>query len=105
MKLHLETSYSEFVNLSKWNLNFLYTPGDDDVWHKKWIENRVQWWEDQGYQKTSLDFSMLQVDDLAHYSKSTVDIMYQFPHGEEELEGIANRTDLILVHILRIKKI
>ena len=35
-------------------------------------------------------------DDLAHYSKSTVDIMYKFPHGLEELEGIANRTDFDL---------
>ena len=32
-------------------------------------------------------------DDLSHYSKKTVDIMYKFPHGVEELEGIANRTD------------
>jgi len=34
--------------------------------------------------------------DLSHYSKSTTDIMYQFPHGLEELEGIANRTDFDL---------
>ena len=35
-------------------------------------------------------------DELAHYSKATVDIMYKFPHGLEELEGIANRTDFDL---------
>ena len=34
--------------------------------------------------------------ELAHYSKATVDIMYRFPHGLEELEGIANRTDFDL---------
>ena len=34
--------------------------------------------------------------DLAHYSKATIDIMYKFPHGLEELEGIANRTDFDL---------
>ena len=33
---------------------------------------------------------------LAHYSKSTIDIMYKFPHGTEELEGIASRTDFDL---------
>ena len=33
---------------------------------------------------------------MSHYSKETVDIMYSFPHGEEELEGIANRTDFDL---------
>jgi glycyl-tRNA synthetase len=35
-------------------------------------------------------------EELAHYSKATVDIMYKFPHGVEELEGIANRTDFDL---------
>ena len=34
--------------------------------------------------------------DLSHYSKKTIDIMYEFPHGLEELEGIANRTDFDL---------
>jgi len=32
-------------------------------------------------------------DELAHYAKATVDILYKFPHGFEELEGVANRTD------------
>ena len=35
-------------------------------------------------------------EELAHYSKKTVDFMYEFPHGLEELEGIANRTDFDL---------
>ena len=39
---------------------------------------------------------MCQSNELAHYSKATVDIMYKFPHGLEELEGIANRTDFDL---------
>ena len=34
--------------------------------------------------------------DLSHYSKATVDLMSEFPHGLEELEGIANRTDFDL---------
>ena len=34
--------------------------------------------------------------ELAHYSKRTIDLMYKFPHGVEELEGIANRTDFDL---------
>ena len=35
-------------------------------------------------------------NELSHYSKRTVDSMYELPHGEEELEGIANRTDFDL---------
>ena len=35
-------------------------------------------------------------EELSHYSKATIDLMYEFPHGVEELEGIANRTDFDL---------
>jgi glycyl-tRNA synthetase len=34
--------------------------------------------------------------ELAHYSKRTVDILYEFPMGWSELMGIANRTDFDL---------
>ena len=33
---------------------------------------------------------------MSHYSKATTDILYRYPHGLEELEGIANRTDFDL---------
>ena len=77
-------------------LEFFVTPGEDDEWHKRWVDERVSWWIDQGIPKDKLELLTVTGDDLAHYSKSTVDIMYQFPHGSEELEGIANRTDFDL---------
>ena len=77
-------------------LEFFVLPGDDDEWHKIWIDNRVNWWKEQGIPSDKLKLLTVTGDDLAHYSKSTVDIMYKFPHGEEELEGIANRTDFDL---------
>ena len=39
--------------------------------------------------------------DRAHYSKRTVDFMYQYPNGEEELMGLAYRTDFDLSNIER----
>ena len=77
-------------------LEFFVVPGTDDQWHKDWVENRLQWWEKQGVPRNSLEFYDVPKDELAHYSKATVDIMYKFPHGLEELEGIANRTDFDL---------
>ena len=77
-------------------LEYFVLPGEDEEWHKKWIENRVRWWEEQGIPSDKLNLLEVTGDDLAHYSKSTIDIMYKFPHGEEELEGIANRTDFDL---------
>ena len=77
-------------------LEFFVVPGTDEGWHKKWVELRVNWWEKQGVPKKSLELYDVPRDELAHYSKATIDIMYKFPHGVEELEGIANRTDFDL---------
>ena len=77
-------------------LEFFVVPGTDEDWHKKWVELRINWWEKQGVSKKSLELYEVPKDELAHYSKATVDIMYKFPHGVEELEGIANRTDFDL---------
>ena len=77
-------------------LEFFVKPGEDDEWHKTWTDLRLQWWEDQGIKKENLELYHVPNDELAHYSKATVDIMYKYPHGLEELEGIANRTDFDL---------
>jgi glycyl-tRNA synthetase len=77
-------------------LEFFVKPGSDEDWHKKWVEDRLEWWSDQGVNSDSLELYHVPDDELAHYSKATVDIMYKFPHGLEELEGIANRTDFDL---------
>ena len=77
-------------------LEFFVKPGSDEDWHKEWVEARLDWWSEQGVKKESLELYHVPKDELAHYSKATVDIMYKFPHGLEELEGIANRTDFDL---------
>ncbi|MBQ3294352.1 glycine--tRNA ligase [Candidatus Saccharibacteria bacterium] len=40
-------------------------------------------------------------EDRAHYSKRTVDFMFTYPNGEEELMGLAYRTDFDLKNIER----
>ena len=77
-------------------LEFFVEPGEDSLWHDKWIEERSKWWESQGVSKKKIRFLEVPKEELSHYSKRTVDLMYEFPHGEEELEGIANRTDFDL---------
>ena len=37
--------------------------------------------------------------DRAHYSKRTIDFMFDYPNGEEELMGLAYRTDFDLMNI------
>src|SRR5210317_1740730 len=77
-------------------LEFFVRPGEDEEWHKNWTDLRLDWWEDQGIARDKLELYHVPRDELAHYSKATVDIMYKYPHGLEELEGIANRTDFDL---------
>ena len=77
-------------------LEFFVVPGTDEQWHESWVESRLNWWDAQGVSKDNLELYHVPEDELAHYSKTTVDIMYKFPHGLEELEGIANRTDFDL---------
>ena len=77
-------------------LEFFVEPGSDGDWHKYWVDSRYNWWIDQGIDKKRLELCEIEKDELSHYSKATVDIMYSFPHGKEELEGVANRTDFDL---------
>ena len=77
-------------------LEYFVNPGTDEEWHENWVELRIAWWEQQGVPKERIKLSNIEGEDLAHYSKKTVDLMYKFPNGEEELEGIANRTDFDL---------
>ena len=77
-------------------LEFFVAPGTDEEWHKKWVDMRLLWWEQQGVSSENIELYDVPKDELAHYSKGTIDVMYKFPHGLEELEGIANRTDFDL---------
>ncbi|MEM7096836.1 MAG: glycine--tRNA ligase [Pseudomonadota bacterium] len=77
-------------------LEFFVKPGEDEHWHDVWVKERLAWWAAQGVDSQRLELLHVTGDELAHYSKATVDLMYHFPHGVEELEGIANRTDFDL---------
>ena len=77
-------------------LEYFVNPGDDEEAHSSWVQKRLDWWVNQGVPMKSIQLYDVPKDELAHYSKKTIDIMYEFPHGVEELEGIANRTDFDL---------
>ena len=77
-------------------LEFFVKPGTDEKWHQYWLDQRLKWWSKQGIASDKLKLLEVEKEELSHYSKATFDIMYQFPHGLEELEGVANRTDFDL---------
>ena len=77
-------------------LEYFVEPGKDEECINAWVQKRLNWWNEQGVPTESIQLYEVPEDELAHYSKRTVDLMYNFPHGLEELEGIANRTDFDL---------
>ena len=68
----------------------------DEYWHDRWIADCLAWFKRYGLRDENLQLREHEKDELAHYSKRTVDIEYRFPIGWSELMGIANRTDFDL---------
>ncbi len=59
----------------------------------QWNEWRRQWGESIGLDMDRVTFDDHAPEKLSHYSKRTVDVMFAFPFGVEELWGQANRTN------------
>jgi glycyl-tRNA synthetase len=68
----------------------------DEVWHDRWIAECQAWFARYGLATENVKLHEHGRDELAHYSKRTVDLLYKFPMGWSELMGIANRTDFDL---------
>lgn len=69
----------------------------------EWVERYMDWFTGLGLDRSNLHLHEVPAEELAHYSKRTVDIMYRyFPERVEEerqweeLMGIAYRTDFDL---------
>ena len=80
-------------------MEFFVKPGEDEEWHRYWIEERTRWYVDLGINPDNLRHYEHPQEKLSHYSKGTTDIEYRFGFSGrdfEELEGVANRTDFDL---------
>ena len=68
-------------------------PEDADKFFEFWLNERKNWYLSLGIKKENLKFEEVEKKDLAHYAKRAVDIMYKFPFGWKEIEGVHNRGD------------
>ncbi len=79
---------------------FIPVPKEDAEWNKyfeMWRENMLSWInKDLGIDLTHVHELEVPKDELAHYSKRTIDFEYHFPFGVSELYGLAYRTDFDL---------
>jgi len=67
-----------------------------EAWHKYWVEQRIAFYEGIGLPRNTLVEYWQKPEELAHYARATVDILFKFPFGTQELEGIAARSDFDL---------
>ncbi len=76
-----------------------------EAWHKYWVEERIKFYEGIGLPRNTLVEYWQTPEELAHYARACVDILFKFQfskrdeNGElkgEELEGIAARSDFDL---------
>ncbi|MCX7886569.1 MAG: glycine--tRNA ligase, partial [Verrucomicrobiae bacterium] len=77
-------------------LEYFVKPGTDAHWHRYWVEERLRWYESIGLPREKLSLYEYKKDELAHYASACVDVMFAFPFGVQELEGIAARGDFDL---------
>jgi glycyl-tRNA synthetase len=62
-----------------------------------WLEERLKFYKNIGIPRDHLHVRTVPDDERAFYSKGTYDIEYDFPFGQQELEGLAYRTDYDLL--------
>ncbi len=77
-------------------LEFFIKPGSDAQWHDYWVKERLKWYESIGLPAAKLSCYNYKKEELAHYASACVDVMFEFPFGVQELEGIAARGDFDL---------
>ena len=75
-------------------MEFFCPPDEALAWYAFWRAERMKWWESLGVDPSHLRFRDHAQDELAFYSKATVDIEYLYPFTAPdfgELEGVAHR--------------
>jgi len=86
-KLHGEVQpWTEGADLSTPQPNWGW-----EMWHRYWVAERTAFYASIGLGADVLDYYWQKPEELAHYARACVDILFKFPFGTEELEGIAAR--------------
>lgn len=88
--------------LEQMEIEYFVNPNDWEAEFEKWRVAVHAWLDALGLSKDKVHELNVEGDDLAHYSKRTIDFEYDFPIGREELLGLAYRTDFDLGNIQRV---
>ncbi|MDR1458303.1 MAG: glycine--tRNA ligase [Puniceicoccales bacterium] len=69
-----------FINEDSW-----------ETWYRYWVEERLAWHKNIGLRPELINLEVHSKEKLAHYSKACTDIIFKYPFGWSELEGVAAR--------------
>ncbi len=82
--------------LEMMEVEYFVRPGTWSEYFEHWRNEMWKFSEAIGLSKEKLHELEVEGEDLAHYSKRTIDFEYDFPMGRKELWGLAYRTDFDL---------
>ncbi len=98
-----EISPRDFVFRSRefeqMEVEYFVDPANWEALFEEWRLKIHEWFELLGLPKESVHELEVPEEDRAHYSKRTIDFEFDFPHGKDELLGMAYRTDFDLMNI------
>lgn len=77
-------------------IEYFVKEGDWQKYFEFFKDEMREWFEEVGIDGTKLVEIEKAPEDLAHYSKRTVDYEFHFPFGQKELSGLAYRTSFDL---------
>ena len=90
------TFRSREFNLMEFEYFFDPRKGDWEELFLMWRDEMYKWIDHIGINRNHTHEIEKKGADLAHYSKRTIDIEFDFPFGQKELYGLAYRTDFDL---------
>lgn len=84
------------IEFEQMEIEYFIEESDWQELFEKWLDSMKTWCRDIGLSENSISLHEHPENKLSHYSKRTVDIMYNYPFGCSELYGLAYRTDFDL---------
>jgi glycyl-tRNA synthetase len=74
-------------------LEFFVHPSEREKWFGYWLEERVRFHRDLGFDAERLRTRPHAANELAHYANDAADVEFRFPFGWQEIEGVHDRGD------------
>ncbi len=82
--------------MEQMEIEYFVSPSNWEASFEEWRTQSLEFFRAIGLSAESVHELDVPADELAHYSKRTIDFEFDFPFGRKELSGLAYRTDFDL---------